>query len=322
MQTQSAPPYSEVNSDLWAITTYFNPCNYQNRRKGYEVFRQNLQIPLLTVELSFNGEFHLEEGDAEILIQRTSEDVMWQKERLLNLAVEALPDFCGKVAWVDCDLVFENDDWPEAARKALEKYPVIQPFQYAYDLKPGLTGPDFAPKMCNPRCESYASLYCKRLLPEGLLKLPDKRSLGITPGYAWAARRDLLLRHTLYDACIVGGGDGPILTGFTGNFEDIVDYLKMNPRRVDHFLEWAEPIFAEVSGNLGYIPGSIYHLWHGEIKDRHYVSRRIELARHHFDPYVDVAIASNGCWRWNSDKPELHDYLRAYFASRFEDGRS
>jgi hypothetical protein len=208
MQTQSAPPYSEVNSDLWAITTYFNPCNYQNRRKGYEVFRQNLQIPLLTVELSFNGEFHLEEGDAEILIQRTSEDVMWQKERLLNLAVEALPDFCGKVAWVDCDLVFENDDWPEAARKALEKYPVIQPFQYAYDLKPGLTGPDFAPKMCNPRCESYASLYCKRLLPEGLLKLPDKRSLGITPGYAWAARRDLLLRHTLYDACIVGGGDG------------------------------------------------------------------------------------------------------------------
>ncbi|MCB1120768.1 MAG: hypothetical protein KJT03_04420, partial [Verrucomicrobiae bacterium] len=194
--------------------------------------------------------------------------------------------------------------------------------QYSYDLKPGFSGPDFSPEWCSPRCESYTSLYRKGLLLENLLKLPDKRSLGVCSGYAWAARRDLLLRHTLYDACIVGGGDGAMLAGFRGNFQEIIDYLEMNPRRTEHFLEWAEPVFAEVAGNLGYSPGTVYHLWHGEIKDRNYGPRRIELERHQFDPYEDIAIASNGCWRWNSGKPELHDYLRAYFASRFEDGRS
>ncbi|MDA9764986.1 MAG: hypothetical protein P8L44_07115 [Opitutales bacterium] len=288
---------SDVSSDLWAITCYFNPCNYRNRRNGYETFRKHLQVPLLTVELSFTGEFHLNDGDADKLIRLTSSDVMWQKERLLNLAVEALPDSCDKVCWIDCDIVFGNNDWPQLAREALERHQVIQPFQFSYDLEPGMSGPEFSEASYSRRCESLVSLYLRGGLPEDHIKIPDKRAIGITPGYAWAARRDLLLKHTLYDPCIVGGGDGPILTGFFGNFQDIIEYLSMNPRRVEHFMEWAEAIYQDVSGDVGYIPVSIYHLWHGEIENLNYKQRRMELERHAFDPYEDIAIASNGCWR-------------------------
>ena len=42
---------------------------------------------------------------------------MWQKERLLNLAVAALPPGCTKVAGLDSDLVFRPRDWPGAPRK-------------------------------------------------------------------------------------------------------------------------------------------------------------------------------------------------------------
>ena len=100
-------------SDFWAITSYFNPAGYGSRRANYRHFRKHLGVPLVAVELSFDGNFELTEGDAEILIQLTGGDVMWQKERLLNLALEALPPECDKVMSIDCDVIFTDPDWCE-----------------------------------------------------------------------------------------------------------------------------------------------------------------------------------------------------------------
>jgi hypothetical protein len=85
---------------LWAITCYFNPCGYRRRAINYRTFWRHLQIPLLTVELSFDGRFELQEHDADRLIQLRAADVMWQKERLLNVGIRALPAECDRVAWI------------------------------------------------------------------------------------------------------------------------------------------------------------------------------------------------------------------------------
>jgi hypothetical protein len=45
-----------------------------------------------------------------------------------------------------------------------------------------------------------------------------------------------------------------------------------------------------------------------------------ELSRFDFDPFHDVALDPSGCWRWNDNKPEMHQYVRGYFESRKEDG--
>ena len=34
----------------------------------------------------------------------------------------------------------------------------------------------------------------------------------------------------------------------------------------------------------------------------------------------DIALDDVGVWRWNSDKPAMHAYVRDYFAARKEDG--
>jgi hypothetical protein len=39
-----------------------------------------------------------------------------------------------------------------------------------------------------------------------------------------------------------------------------------------------------------------------------------------FDPFTDIEMDHNGCWRWSSNKQEMHDYIRRYFESRKEDG--
>src|SRR5215204_6644330 len=91
---------------LWAITSYFNPMRYGRRLANYRLFREHLKVPLLTVELSFGAEdFELREGEADILVQLRGQDILWQKERLLNVALGELPSGCTKVVWLDCDVV-------------------------------------------------------------------------------------------------------------------------------------------------------------------------------------------------------------------------
>src|SRR5271169_6865582 len=75
--------------DMWAITSYFNPIPYRRRSFNYHVFRRNLDLPLVTVELGFDGRYELTNKDADVLIQIDGGAVLWQKERLLNLALRA-----------------------------------------------------------------------------------------------------------------------------------------------------------------------------------------------------------------------------------------
>src|SRR5271163_604284 len=105
---------------LWAVSSYFNPLARRSRLENYRTFRKYLQAPLAAVELSFTGHFDLQPADADILVQLAGSDVLWQKERLTNVAVRKLPADCDTVAWLDCDVVFDAPDWPERARLALE----------------------------------------------------------------------------------------------------------------------------------------------------------------------------------------------------------
>ena len=110
MDRQSSGP-------LWAITSYFNPGKSRRRRSNYGAFRTGLRAPLVTVELGY-GEYDLDPADAEILVRIPGRDRLWQKERLLNRAMAELPPECRAVVWLDCDVAFFNDGWPELTLKA------------------------------------------------------------------------------------------------------------------------------------------------------------------------------------------------------------
>ena len=64
---------------LWAITSYFNPIGYRRRPANYRLFRERLNVPLVTVELAYGPDFELTQSDADILVQLRGEDVLWQK---------------------------------------------------------------------------------------------------------------------------------------------------------------------------------------------------------------------------------------------------
>lgn len=305
------------SGSFWGITCYFNPIGYRRRLENYRIFRERLIIPLVTVELSQNDDYDLRPGDANILVQIKCQDLLWHKERLFNIGLQSLPRDCDTVAWLDCDAVFESDDWPERASNLLETYKIVMPFKFMYELpKDGL--PE---NVDSERPVKYSLIYAlaSGISPEilrGNMNLKERVACGL----AGVARRAILEKHGFYDACVMGSGNRAIACAALGRFDDAIHYLQMNPNWAKHYLAWAQPFFDAVHGSVTHLDEGVFHLWHGELENRQYAERHTFLKECGFDPTKDIVTDENGCWRWNGSKSEMHEYVRAYFESRKEDG--
>ncbi len=188
------------------------------------------------MECSFGRESELTPADADILIQVRRGDVMWQKERLLDVALASLPPECTAVAWLDCDVVFHDGDWPGRTLTALQEAPIVQLYRNRYHPARDLPDDRFDPSAFAPAAVSLIHLINTGLQSKEALSqagLP----LGLTLGLAWAARRELLDRHGLYDACILGSADKAIVCAAYGLFDIVGRSLHMTPSRFDHFLD-------------------------------------------------------------------------------------
>ena len=306
---------------IWAITSYFNPAGYRNRLKNYRIFRQRLTVPLVAVELSCGAEFELGEGDADVLVRIRGGDVLWQKERLLNVALQSLPADCDKVAWFDCDVVLARSDWPRVASQLLEDVPLVQLFHERYNLPADALPEQASPAAAYAAGNAVAYKLTHRLVaPEAVAEAGGSSRWGIALGLAWAAPRRMLETHGFYDAGVLGGGDRALACATFAQFDGLRTTWYANERQAAHFGAWARAFHETVRGNVACVEGAIFHLWHGHRVDRRYVQRYEQFRAFDFDPSRDIAIDPSGCWRWSTNKPDMHRYVSDYFRARREDG--
>jgi hypothetical protein len=311
------------HGQMWAITTFFNPMRYKRRLENYRLFRRGLQLPLIAVELAYCDDFELGPDDAEILLQLRGEAVLWQKERLLNIALRMLPKDIQFVAWLDCDIVFERECWAEKAVRQLEHTPLIQLFACVYDLERGVAPSDAHLRPGHPTGFSIAYLMRRESADtEDFRPSTNERVRRAAFGLGWAARRALLDEYGLYDAMILGGGDHAIACAAYGRFDDAIHIGQFSECWAAHYLTWSRPFFEQVQGNVGYVDGAIFHLWHGEFTNRKYIDRHVDFAGFGFDPSKDIHIDPQGCWAWSNENSSLREFVHMYFASRNEDGEA
>jgi hypothetical protein len=301
--------------ELVVVTCYFNSSDFRTRRETYDRFAASIRaagLTLLTVECAFgDADFTLPPGPHYMRVR--SRDVMWQKERLINLAVASLPARAEKIAWLDCDVLFSNPDWAIETAALLDEVPIVQPFKTAIRL---------------PRAhDAYRGLgevwsgfaWVSEVEPEVFAK--DYIKHGHT-GFGWAARRELLDRHGLYDACISGSGDHFMAHAMRGDLSMECRLCPVGPRFREHFRQWAQVFHADVRGRIRSAPGTLLHLWHGDTKDRRYAERHEQLIDLEFDPATDLRSGSDGLWEWAGEKPRLRRWMCAYFEGRNEDGNA
>ena len=311
----AATTYARAD-DVWLLTTYFNPVGYHTKRQNYQFFRDkivNSNLNLFTIECAFgNDAFTLPAGPE--VMQVRAKHLMWQKERLLNLAIHRLPRQCTKIVWLDCDTLFENAQWVVETSRLLDRYPVVQPFSTAIRLPPG--GQDY----CG-NGDVWRSFGAVHAIDPQCVSAGDYDRHGET-GFAWAVRRDVIAATGLYDACIVGGGDHVMAHAMCGDWTSpcMDRLLGLHTAGWRHSLRWGQTFYPQVRGQIGHVPGAILHLWHGDGANRRYSLRHRELNSFAFDPEIDLRIGSTGCWEWANHKDAMHRWAADYFAARREDG--
>jgi len=298
---------------LCVITSYFNWAHFQSKRLNYEAFRLHMKqsdISVLTVECALIGDpFDL--IPARDVIQVRTNSIMWQKERLLNIALDSLSSDYRFVAWIDCDVLFQNPRWHLEAVRQMENVGVIQLFSEVIRL---------------PRCTSPTMIDPTLARPGFVSSLRDSvvdhlpATLG-HPGFAWAVRRDVIEAcNGFYDACIIGGADCVMAHAWFG------DYGAYPVRQIaaghieSHYQIWAERAHRVVRGSVSSIAGQLLHLWHGEDLNRIYRDRHKIMSAFGFDPDQDLCLNMCGCWEWSGRKPEMERWMESYFEGRREDG--
>lgn len=311
-----------VQTIFWGISVYFNPAGYRNKSTNYRIFRESSQqqgLSLLLVELVFEGqeaEFDPEAADRYIRVHGDSRHLMWQKEALLNIALSYLPPECRYVAWLDADILFDNDNWIDETAALLERNEVVQPYSHFVQLPADadMADPQALTKMLDTTSASESFGY-------GLCKYGTewRQPFGRT-GNAWAARRELLEKHRFYDPMVLGDADSFMAYAFIG----CGDFLARNggdfpESLVGHYRNWAAGVHGDVNGRVGCTPGRVLHLWHGDTPDRRYKERRALLRRYLYDPMTHLGRRDDGLLEWTAPPRMLRAAVAEYFRQRREE---
>lgn len=293
--------------DMAVVTCHFNWGGFVNPVRNLNRFINQMQlndIPLFGVELSLTGKFETAgiEGWKQIDVEK--ENIFFQKEACINLAVEKLvPEKYKKIAWLDSDLYFTNKNWYTDASNKLEEYKVIQ--LYSHGIKTDRYG-RFVSK-------EPGAIFSYTNVPQEQRRdwILNAGDIGY-PGGAMAARRELWEHGGLYPYRIMGGGD----TAF------IMAMLKhkigwpTNELFIERHNIWKRKILNYVSENVSYIDGDFIHEWHGDSEHRRYADRYSILKN---VSVVNVELNEDGIVH-NYGNRNINEMVLNYFKSRNEDG--
>lgn len=310
-------------SKMHVIAVISNPVRYKSRYNLYREFEKHMGCSgatLWTVEQAFGDRpFELTEADDPKDIRFRSFDEIWHKENMINLGIARLPSDWEYVAWIDADVMFGNPDWLTETVQQLQHYMLVQLFSHAIDL-----GPNQEPMHTHRG-------FVKGYFDAGF-KCPNKfkppveygYSAGVTgsfahTGYAWAARREALEAvGGLIDWAILGSADHHMAMALIGETK-LTFPQQIASRYQGKILRWEERALKYLKKDIGYVPGTIFHYFHGKKRDRQYTSRWDILLRNQFDPDVDLKRDTQGLYVLTDNNIRLRDEIRAYFRARNED---
>lgn len=214
----------------------------------------------------------------------------------MNVGFRHLPPRVKYVAWIDADTIFPDDQWVKMTVDALQRVPVIQMYSHLrmLDARGGLISLD------NSRVATPGD-------PMG------------RPGLAWAARRELIDKHRLYDRCGTGANDVVLCHSSTGDFKNYWFRTRSKGLRQD-MMAWGAQWYSSTRGAVDFLPITPSHLYHGERSKRGYGPAVADSLLAGYDPVAHTRYDEGGALAWSPDAPAtMNQRFQAYFESREED---
>ena len=287
-----------MQNDFAAVTCFFSYVKNAHAVQRYKEFKDNLErqgVRLYTIELAFFDEDFLLKDD--VYLRLRTDTVLWHKESLLNALVKRLPPRIKKIAWLDCDIEIEDDNWSEKARDLLEKYNVIEMGrEHIYLDKEG-----------DVEREHMTSGYAIHH------KISEWKDFSkYHPGLGWASRRELFTQcGGLFKYGLSGGGDGIMAYIFGKSRWLSMRKMEMSnwmpdwkynifkdgcPSMIEKVKEYRDKVIPYVDGKVSYLDTKVIHRYHAPAGRRNYMTRPHVL--NGIDLCNDLSEGSNGLFEW------------------------
>jgi hypothetical protein len=127
------------------------------------------------------------------------------------------------------------------------------------------------------------------------------------PGFAWAIRRQAFNDlGGLIDWAILGSADDHMAKALIGRENRSVP-TTMHPEYRHMLKVWQERAEKYIKRNVGYVSGTIHHMFHGAKKNRKYVERWQILTKNKFQPSVDLKKDWHGLYQLTDRSWKLRD---------------
>jgi hypothetical protein len=323
-------------AELHVISVISNPARYKTRVRLFREFTERMKRYGVThwiVEATSGlHEPSIVDRCHPNHIHVRCDDELWVKENLINIGAQhAIQAGAKFLMWCDGDIHFLRDDWATETLSELQARAVVQPFGDVID-----TGPDHE---FHERQRGFAHCYIK-----GFELGPKNRFGGWEkcgpydgggpfwhPGYCWAFTVEAWdCLGGMLDRAILGSADFHMACALIGKADFSMRYRRdlgrdCHPNYRAMVKEWEARAERHIARNIGYVPGTIVHHFHGHKVNRKYQGRREILVKHQFNPHSDVHYDARGVLRLahahDARRRGLRDDLRLYFRARHEDAR-
>lgn len=302
LNTYSAPL---IEPNLHVLAVISNPCLYRRRyqlaREFFDRMNRTPHVILYVVELAYGDQpFAVTQAGNPRHLQLRTTVPLWHKENMINLGVRTLlPRNWKAFAWIDADVEFENPQWAVETLRVLSGADIVQPFAESVHLDAN----------SRPTNTTHVSICC-------LVKHKQSIFWG-NCGYAWAMTRSAYERvGGLYERAIMGGGDAIMSKAFTkqgsiNRIHELSSGFQASMRQYD-----------ARAGRMkvGYVPGKVFHYFHGTLQNRKYMERWETLVKYAYNPATHLTLDARGLLVPTPECPrDLLADIMTYFLERNED---
>jgi hypothetical protein len=237
--------YNEpVEKKMAIILVYFNKQGSFRIINNLLFIKQMLDlanIPYFIGEMSINGSPFLF-AESYNIFHFQSPDNMFYKENIINLMEPLLPPIYDKLCIMDADIIFDNSDWYNLISSKLNDVNICQPFSTAYWLN--ISFDDVIRER-----HSYL-----------------KQRIGCHEGFVWGFQREWFNKYKFPSGCFIGSGDTIFVKAvFEKGFVTQHKYL------YNSLVKYIANLPSNISSD--YVDMNIYHLYHGTINNRQYLTK-------------------------------------------------
>lgn len=307
---------------LDVVAVYANPMRWRNRAYTHAIFEQQMLdsgVRLTTVECAYGERpFELPDHPHINRVRVRAKTLVWNKECLINIGITRLPADWRYVGWIDADLIFRKAHWASEAVHALQQYDIIQPWSDAYDLGPNGEHLQAHRSFC--RQYWHGEPVCSE--GPGWWTFDRGPYHYAHPGYAWCATRQAIdWLGGLIETGALGSGDHHMALAMVGKARRSVPG-GMSDSYLAPLLRFEQRALHHINKNIGFLWGTVEHLWHGRKADRRYVDRWQILTRHKFCPDRDLKRNSFGVLELAGGNADFARAVDHYFRQRCEDANT